>query len=71
MKNIGSLLLDRLNLTNGKLQEQPVRARVVLGWVRTLVAPCLGDRYARDRISRFPLTDGILGHQMRKEKTHG
>ena len=69
MKNIGSLLLDRLNLSNGKLQEQPVG--VVLGWVRTLVAPCLGDRYARDRISRFPLTDGILGHQMRKEKTQG
>lgn len=58
MKNIGSLLLDRLNLTNGKLQEQPVG--VVLGWV-----------VARDRISRFPLTDGILGHQMRKENTQG
>lgn len=60
MKNIGSLLLDRLNLTNGKLQEQPVGAGVVLGWV-----------VARDRISRFPLTDGILGHQERKEKTQG
>ncbi len=58
MKNIESLLLDRLNLTNGKLQEQPVG--VVLGWV-----------VARDRISRFPLTDGILDHQERKEKTQG